>query len=236
MSWRTHPLVVNLRNLGRAVGVNRWLSALVAGPGYETKFQKTLFASVRKGDCVWDVGANVGLYTAKFAELVGLEGKVFAFEPSPINQARLKAAIEKHVNAILVPIALGDREAAARFQQGDDPLGATSRVLDGAPSETEDSLRVCVTRGDSLISAGTLPTPNIIKIDTEGSELDVLRGLEGVLKAPELRMLCIEVHFALLDERGEKDAPRHVENLLSAAGFRCGWPDPSHIVADRHLR
>jgi FkbM family methyltransferase len=234
MSWRTHPFVIRLRNLGRAAGLSHWLARLLATPGYETKFRAIVFATVSRGDLVWDVGANVGLYTVGFAERVGSEGRVFAFEPSPINQARLRVAVEELTNVVIVPLALGAEGAMVRFEQGGDRFGATSRVLDGPGAGEGDALEVQVERGDALVAAGTIPLPSIIKIDTEGAELDVLRGLEAILDSPGLRALCIEVHFGLLNDRGVSDGPRQIERILSAAGFRYRWSDSSHIIATRH--
>jgi len=172
----------------------------------------------------------------EFAELVGPEGAVLAFEPSPANQSRLKAAVEQLSNVVIVPVALGAEDAMARFQQGGDPLGATSKLLNASSPGAEASLEVRVARGDTLVSAGMAPSPNVIKIDTEGAEVEVLHGLDHVLNAPELHTLCIEVHFGLLNERGMKDGPRQVERILAAVGFGCRWPDSSHIVATRSAR
>jgi hypothetical protein len=73
----------------------------------------------------------------------------------------------------------------------------------------------------------------VVKLDVEGFELDVLRGLGALLRSPELRTLGIEVHFGILQERGIGDAPRRLERLLCEAGFRCAWTDPSHVIASR---
>ena len=53
------------------------------GRGYEESFRAAMFACIRPGDCVWDVGANIGLYSELFAAAVGPAGKVISFEPSP---------------------------------------------------------------------------------------------------------------------------------------------------------
>lgn len=231
MSWRTHPLTVKLRNVARAAGLTSRIAPLLAGRGYETAFEEATLACVRPGDVVWDVGANVGLYTVKFAAHVGGEGQVFAFEPSPANQERLAGAVAALPNVRVLPLALGDRDGAMRFAQGDDALGATSRLLDAAAKE--EGIEVRVARGDSLVRAGEVPAPNVVKADTEGFELDVLLGLGDVLRSPALRALCIEVHFGLMNERGVPDGPRRIERMLADAGFRRRWTDPSHLVAAR---
>jgi FkbM family methyltransferase len=234
MSWRTHRLVAAARRWSRAVGVNRLLARLRSGTGYEGVFHHALMTALRKGICVWDVGANVGFYTSRFAEAVGPEGKVFAFEPSPFNRERLRKAVEPYGNVTVIPAALGERDGTASFRQGEDSLGASSRVLDGpAPGGQEDGSEVRMVRGDALLSSGAVSAPQVIKIDTEGFELEVLRGLEGFLRSATLETLCVEVHSALLAERGLKDGPRQVERILKDAGFRVLWVDWSHIVASR---
>jgi hypothetical protein len=75
--------------------------------------------------------------------------------------------------------------------------------------------------------------PNVIKVDTEGFELDVLLGLKQTLKQPSVRAVCIELHFATLQQRRRPNAPADIEKLLATSGFSVVWPDSSHIVAIR---
>ncbi len=232
MSWRTNRAVLMLRTFGRAVGLNRRVAALV-GRGYERRFRTTMFASIGSGCCVWDVGANVGLYSTQFARIAGPNGRVFAFEPSPSNLNRLRAAVASLKNVTVVPIALGERDGVAALEQGTDSLGATSAVVAATDGGMGTAIRVRLASGDRLIASGEIAVPHVIKIDTEGSELDVLHGLEQTLLHRDLRLLCIEVHFGLLDARGLKNAPSEIERLLTVAGFSLEWPDASHVVATR---
>lgn len=233
MSWRTTRVVLLLRNLGRYLGLNPILGMLLGRGGYEDRFQIAMLKAIRQGDVVWDVGANVGLYSKLFSNIAGFSGKVFAFEPSPVNLLRLNEAVTSLRNVTVLPVALGDREDFVVFAQGDDQLGATSRIVDNAAAETASQLEVQLTRGDHLVSSGAVAIPNVIKIDTEGFELDVLFGLRRTLLEKHLRIICVEVHFRLLKERGLSNAPSDIENLLADSGFSIEWPDASHIVATR---
>lgn len=233
MSWRTNRIVLLLRNLGRTLGLNRRLASLFAGGHYEDRFQTLMLDSIQSGNCVWDIGANVGLYTKQFAERVGKQGRVFAFEPSPVNLEQLQRTVADQNHVVVLPVALGDRIGMVGFQQGADALGATSKVVDTQTSSEQSIIEVEMVRGDELVRAGRAQPPNVIKIDTEGFELDVLEGLADLIHHAALRTLCIEVHFGLLEARGLPDAPARIERRLSAAGFRCTWPDASHIVATR---
>lgn len=231
MSWRTNGLVLVARNLGRALGLNRVIASYLLGSGYETKYDNAFSSILRPGDCVWDVGANVGYYTRSFAELVGHEGLVFAFEPSPANFARLKSACLNHPRVRMLNFGLGSEEAQLAFQQGTDDLGATSRVMDSTVAGT---VLVDIRTGAGLISAGEALAPNAIKIDVEGFELEVLLGLGVHLSAPALHAIGVEVHFGILKSRGIADAPGQIERLLQQHGFSVSWPDASHILATRN--
>jgi FkbM family methyltransferase len=231
MSWRTTRLTLALRNLGRRSGVNQWLAAKVGTVDYEDRFRTRMLEEIRPGDCVWDVGANVGHYSSMFSGIVGPAGKVFAFEPSPTNLVRLTATVGSLNNVVLVPVALGETAGQMAFAEGIDATGATSRVIPNARAFTGPTVEV--RRGDDLVRSAEAAAPNVIKIDTEGFELEVLRGIAETLRHPELRALGIEIHFAVLSDRGLAGAGAEIERMLEARGFRCEWPDPSHLVASR---
>jgi hypothetical protein len=97
----------------------------------------------------------------------------------------------------------------------------------------EGAITVAVERGDALIAAGVVPTPTVIKIDTEGFELEVLTGLEHTLSSAALHTIGIEVHFGMLAERGQSGAPAMIEGRLRAAGFDLRWTDLSHLLGRR---
>lgn len=231
LTWRTNRAVLLLRNAGRILGINRIVASLWGG-GYEDRFQTAMLGTIRPGDIVWDVGANVGFYSKKFSDIVGTSGRIFACEPSPSNLLRLRDSIASRDNVTVLPFALGEREEVVRFEQGGDSLGATSRIVEKA-AHSDGTVDVRVANGDQMIASGEAAFPNVIKIDTEGFELEVLRGLRNSLRRRELRSLCIEVHFGLLKDRGLPNAPADIEEILGSSGFTLTWPDASHVFATR---
>ena len=233
MSLRTNKIALSLRNVGRELGVNKFIMKLAGSKSYEDKFNKFLLGSVHPNDCVWDVGANIGFYTTQFAELVGATGKVFAFEPSPQNYSELQKNVSAAGNVNLLPFGLGEKAETLAFKQGDDDLGATSQVLTPGQEQGGTTFQVEIRSGDQLVQSGVAQTPNSIKIDVEGFELEVLNGMKQILRNQALRSIAIEVHFGLLANRGMANAPKEIELMLSAAGFSCSWPDPSHLVGVR---
>ena len=230
MTWRTNRLVLAARNVGRTLGMNKLIASYLLGAGYEVKYDDGFSATLKQGDCVWDVGANIGYYTRSFSGRVGAEGVVFAFEPSPVNYARLNAACATLKNVRQLQSGLGRENGRLTFQQGADDLGATSRVVE---SSTADVVVVDIRSGTSLIAEGDALPPNAIKIDVEGFELEVLQGLGAHLSATALNTIGIEVHFGILKSRGMPDAPKQIESLLRRHGFVVNWPDSSHILATR---
>lgn len=232
MSWRpTSTVMLAARSLGRKLGVNRWISSLLRGNDYEGRYDERLSGLLQPGDCVWDVGANVGYYTKTFARRVGQKGHVYAFEPSPKNYERLVDSCSGLTNVTPVRSAVGYRDGEVlTLIQGEDDLGATSRI--GA-AQSGQGAEVTVRSGDGMVADNLASPPNIIKIDVEGFEWEVLQGMPQVLANRSLRAIGIEIHFGILSKRGLKSAPKQIEDLLRRVGFEVEWPDMSHVVAQR---
>ena len=229
MTWRTSTFLVKIRNIARKAGLTRMVGRLLAGQRYEQAFDDAIFATLRPGDVVWDVGANVGYYTKRFAQAIAPLGKVIAFEPFPDTANRLRTNLEGVENYLLRTVALGAASGRVTMQLGGDDLGATNRIVERATQ----GVAIEIQAGDDLLAAGSVEAPNVIKIDTEGFELDVIRGMKSLLASHKLRALFIEVHFGILAERGMSSAPAEIERELRFAGFATRWVDSSHIAAVR---
>ena len=233
MNWQTNPAMIGLRNVARKMGLTQGISRLLPRRGnYEEVFDTAMFKAVKPGDIIWDVGANVGYYTRKFADSAGAAGRVFAFEPFPANVTRLRAELIGIETVTVLPVALGAETGTVEMRAGDDELGATSRIVEGGTTQDKVT-NVSIATGDSILDRGLAAAPTMIKIDTEGFELDVLNGMQEILHRATLRAVFIEVHFGILADRGMSGAPGRIERLLSAKGFRNRWLDLSHLAAYR---
>jgi len=188
---------------------------------YEDKFAAALLGSVRTNDCVWDVGANVGFYTEKLSKLARF---VVAFEPISNNFQQIKARHLPNVNS--QRLALGDTQTQLSMSKN-----AQYSSIVASPYIPGDTMREMVTLvpGDSLTD---LPKPNVVKIDVEGYEPEVIRGMPNVLRS--VRAAFVEVHFAILENRGLLQAPSEIVAELKSLGFTMiKWVDASHIMALR---
>ena len=233
MSWQTNPAIIGLRNVARKTGVIQCINQfLPRKKNYEQAFDTAMFGAIKPGDVIWDVGANVGYYTRKFSDSVGSAGQVFAFEPFPATAARLRAELTGVKTVTVLPVALGAETGTVSMREGDDEFGATNRIVAQGAGESRVTC-VDIATGDSIFSRGLAAAPAIIKIDTEGFELEVLNGMQEILNRATLRAVFIEVHFGILAERGLSAAPGRIERLLSEKGFRNRWLDLSHLAAYR---
>jgi len=224
---------VSLRKLGRRYGLNRLLAEIwqtLRKRTYEEKFRAALLLHVRLGDCLWDIGANVGSYTMTFAAWVGPQGRVVSFEPCCKALPYLLRIASTATNVLVIPHALGDEDGQAILLEGEDAAGTTSIV--GSPASSAGHGRVIqVYRADTLLLQSGLPFLNGVKIDVEGAELEVLKGFGSALCKRDLRFIGVEVRFALLERKGVH--PRVLEHVLDNAGFNIRWTDPSHLLALR---
>lgn len=226
-----NPLLIKTRSLARKLGLISVVKRLMPQRDYEEKFNAALLGAIQPGDVVWDVGANVGFYTKQFAEIVGAEGRVFAFEPSP-EAATKVAGIAAALPAIqLVQSALSNQPGKAYFDISSGGDSVTNHLTEQAGASESGRVEVAVTTGDTFSAENGVPS--IIKIDVEGFELEVLQGMESLLTKDGLRGIFCEVHFGVLESRGMANAPIEIERRLKAAGFSVDWIDPSHIAATK---
>jgi len=222
---------IRLRSIGRRLGVlPPLIRALrrLSGNRYEARFDTALREAIRPGDTVWDIGANVGLYTARFADWVGPLGRVVAFEPSPRSVAALRARFACRGNVTVMPVALSDGAGSATFYTNGETDGTTDSLVARGPDTVAHAVQVH--RGEEFLAQ--FP-PNVMKIDVEGFEYEVVLGLGAALADRRLRRILIEVHFGILSDRGHADAPITLGARLRDAGLAVSWVDPSHLSASR---
>jgi FkbM family methyltransferase len=141
-----------------------------------------LHAAVRSGETFIDIGANVGFITLHAAAIVGPHGLVHTFEPNPQLAERLRhlVSINKLNQVTLHPVGLSDAagEMKLRIINNHPGQGTLSHEIQSGVVTKEYHVPVCVP--DEVLPAD-LRGPATIKIDVEGYELRVLRGLQRTL-------------------------------------------------------
>lgn len=162
-----------------------------------------LDALVRPGDWVLDIGANIGHYTKRFSDLVGQAGRVIAMEPVPATFSLLSrnARYFRYSNVTLLNFAASDSCQEVNFEVPFLGSGLKNyymaRIVEGA-----HELRVLAISIDSLTISRPLA---LAKIDVEGHELSVLKGMSGLIRR-DTPVLIVETRsedvIALLETHG----------------------------------
>ena len=136
---------------------------------------------VRPGDVCVDVGANLGYFTSLLVKLVGETGRVYAFEPDPDLFLRLQSNLERNrgagrtENVVIKNLALSDHDGEAQFLQAPSGNIGLGQVVDDAqPTTPRRSFKVKLSTVAEQLGAKSV---RLVKIDVEGHELPVLRGM-----------------------------------------------------------
>jgi FkbM family methyltransferase len=224
---------MKLRSLVRKTGLNRVLAGLWSRGNYEDRFGSALLDAIRAGDTVWDIGANVGIYTEKFLAAVGATGRVVAFEPTEACHQEIARRVGDEPRLTTMLLALGAERGSITMTVENDAFSVTHRVIPTGATTVGPTKTVMMSSAAIVCEENPSLFPNVVKIDVEGHEGAVVEGMKPILADPRIRCVGVEVHFALLEARQEIRTPRAIESTLTAAGFRVTWVDPSHIVARR---
>jgi FkbM family methyltransferase len=141
---------------------------------------------VEPGDTVWDVGANIGLFSFAAAMAAGASGRVLALEPDTelVRLLRKSAGTNHDIAPVeILPAALMDEVGVGRFHIA--RRNRSTSHLDGFGTSQTGGVR-----STELVPTVTLdwladhfPLPRVLKIDVEAAELAVLRGGERVLSS-----------------------------------------------------
>lgn len=171
---------------------------------------------VKKGDIVIDIGAHIGYFTLLFAKLVGKNGKVFAFEPDPTNFAILKKNIELngYKNVTLVQKAVSDKIGKTNLHLSEDNDGDHT-IYD--KKDNRPSIVVSVTRLDDYFK-NKKDKINFIKVDTEGVELKVIKGMPDLLKKNKNIKILTEFWANGIKKAGIE--PKEILNVLIKKNFK----------------
>ena len=149
----------------------------------EPHFQQILSKYINKGDTVFDIGANIGYVSTAMSKLVGQDGKVFAFEAVPMTAKAFTENIKLNncTNIQLIQKALSDKVGKATFRI---PNGGENHSMASMMwhKSDDDTINVAV---DTIVIDQDEKlkqiTPSFIKIDVEGAEGLVVKGMQELI-------------------------------------------------------
>ncbi len=207
--------------------------------GYEPETSPILYRLARSADVTVDVGAHIGFYSL-LAAYANPRGQVFAFEPSPIVYERLQrnAAINKLPNLTIIQSAAASTAGEADlFHVEGARIQSSSGLAAGhfvkiSPDRIA-SVRVPVVRLDEYLRDHGVARVDLVKVDTETTEVDVLDGMRETLRRDQPAIFC--------EVLPQGDVARLTE-LLSQYNYRyyhltrTGPVARTEIIADADVR
>ncbi len=212
-SFWTSPLAWTRRKIRLKVG------DLVALLGYKPSLRID-FSNMLGGDFahVIDVGVADGT-----PDLYARYPKAYLdlFEPHPVYQAHLEATVMRERPARLHKMGLGSSEQTAALYL----KGRTGSTLAG--DRGQGCIDIPIRRLDAVLTPDMIRRPCLLKIDTEGYELEVLRGATALL--PHVDCIVSEVHFAT----PQMYSPREIIAYLDSLGFELTEMLDSHAGQGR---
>jgi FkbM family methyltransferase len=205
-------------------------AGLIVRGTLEPPVQEALRRLLAPGAVFYDVGANIGFFTILGARLVGPGGRVIAFEPVPAcaRAVARNIALNGFAHAEIREEAVGAASGSARLlvvgEASWSHLASTGRHAD-----VREEIDVAVVSIDELVAAGAIPPPNVLKIDTEGAELQAIEGMRATIARDRPAIVC-ELHdtnaefCARMDELGYALTNLDGPQAVAAAG-------PVHALA-----
>ena len=162
------------------------------------------------GDVVVDIGAHIGLFSVKASLQVGSAGVVIAIEPAHSNRIYLRQNTLPLLNVRVVDCAVGTSEKIGHITTSEASPCHTLTLEAGIDTEV-----VKVDTLDNILSKMGIGKVDFIKIDAEGSELDILKGATNTLMNNKLKLAVASYHNL---PNGEYELP-YVQQFLISAGF-----------------
>ena len=151
---------------------------LLATGDYEPNVLPQFLGSLKEGDHVLDVGANVGIYSLLAARRVGADGVVYAIEPIAKNVRSLCAGIVANgfQNVSVLPVAASDKRSAIAVLRHSD---SSNGIVDSNVSASASTEYVPTQRLDELLAG--IRRLDVVKIDIEGHEPRAWIGLSALI-------------------------------------------------------
>ena len=189
---------------------------------------------ISPGSTVIDIGANVGFMSVFFSEKVGPQGLVLAIEPDPVNLKLLEHNLARNGcdNVRVLPVAVGEDDGETTLYRNLANRADSRLVFDREALTRSKKIDVAMRTLSSLVAAaGELPEVSLVKVDSQGYEVPILRGMKdwiaSLVKKPALALECWSYGL-----RASGHSLDDLFVLLSEYGFEV----PSELCDRLHLK
>lgn len=161
-------------------------------------------------DTFFDIGAKTGLYSCFIGQI---SAEVVAFEPHPANATRLRENYERNeIDALVNEYALTNYDGTIHLTTDDTAPGTGTHSVE---RRADEGVEVDCWKLSTAIETFDLHSPDVMKIDVEGSELNVIKGMSNLLENDYPRLIYIEVHDRYLCESEQQE----IRKTLGSCGY-----------------
>lgn len=189
---------------------------------YESENVTFLKANCKNGMTVIDIGAHLGLMSVTIAHLVGKQGKVYSFEPTPITYNTLIKIVKlNNFSEIIECIneAVSDVDGEINFFISETE-GSNANSMVNRPENKRTGVKIKTITIDSFIKKKNITKIDIIKIDAEGVEYSVLKGAKQTLKNIKPKLI-LAIHPALIINN--KNSLSEIFDLITELNYRTEY-------------
>lgn len=194
-----------------------WAWAIIKEIHYDRVYEQ--FFKPKIGFTVVDVGAHIGIYTLRAAKEVGEKGWVIAIEPEERNYNSLakNVRINKYKNVVPLKLAISNFEGKARLYVKSSTLSHSLsehvELHQRANIQIFDVVEVTVTTLTGLMKKLGVTRIDLLKVDTEGVELEVLMGSERLLSELMISNIVIASYHVTEEDKA-------IKNYLEKFGYK----------------
>lgn len=208
------------------------LSRFIFRGDFEKKELEFLKSKLKTGDIFIDIGANIGLFSMIASELVGKQGRIIAFEPSPSTYHRLLGNIElnEFINIEARNIGLSDSAGSLQLKVSGNGHDAWNTFAEDLTGKFNQTVSVPVHTLDEQLNDVDKSQISLIKIDVEGWEKFVLMGAREFLNTHS-PALMIELTQANSEAAGYN--VHEIYDLLVSWGYSWYRFKDGHLLKEK---
>lgn len=193
---------------------------------FSNDLSKVIREKLEKGDVFVDCGANVGYFSFMAASSVGNKGSVVSIDANSFCTERMRETVSAcgYENVNVIESAVGESSGVLKFNIADDPMYSSISNLNNMNWTKNLKTIDVLVEPLSVLLESIHPSPSLpgsriklLKIDVEGAEVSVLRGMKAMLDEKLIDHIFIEIHHKQIEDLNED--PADVDQILKEYGY-----------------